>query len=70
MKLTEKEALGMYLMRKHQQLENDLTVRRDVVRWRDADEVDCMELMIARTRLLAFKEFMADICALLKLFKD
>lgn len=70
MKLTEKEALGQYLMRKHQQLENDLTSRRDVVRWRDADEVDCMELMISRVRLLAFKEFMSDVCSLLKLFKD
>lgn len=70
MKLTEKEALGMYFMRKHQQLENDLTTRRDVVRWRDSDEVDCLELMISRVRLLAFKEFMRDVCALLKLFKD
>lgn len=69
MRYTERDALAQYLLRKHQELENDLTDCRDTVRWRDADEVDCLELMLARTRLRAFKEFFADVNALLKVFE-
>ena len=54
MRYTERDALGAYFLRKHQELENDLTAARDVVRWRQADEVDCIELIIARQRLRMF----------------
>ena len=68
MKLTESEALGSYFLRKHQELENDLTAARDVVRWRNADEVDCIELIIARQRLRMFGEIFHDVFALLKIY--
>lgn len=68
MKVTEKEAIGNYFLRKHQELENDLTAARDVVRWRNADEVDCIELIIARQRLRMFGEVMRDVLTLLKMF--
>lgn len=70
MKRTEEEALVAYMLNKLQWLENDLTYRRDVVRYRDADEVDCLELMIARIRLHAFKEIFRDITRILKFFDD
>lgn len=70
MKRTEEEALVTYMLSKLQWLENDLTYRRDVVRYRDADEVDCLELMIARIRLHAFKEIFRDISRILKFFDD
>lgn len=56
MRLSERDALGNYFLRKHQELENDLTACRDVVRWRNADEVDCIELIVARSRLLMWYE--------------
>lgn len=68
MKMTEAEALGAYFLRKHQELENDLTAARDVVRWRNADEVDCIELIIARQRLRMFGEIMRDVLSLLKIY--
>lgn len=61
MKMTERDALGTYFLRKQQELENDLTAARDVVRWRAADEVDCIELIIARQRLRMFSEVMHDV---------
>lgn len=67
MKLTERDALGTYFLRKHQELENDLTAARDTVRWRAADEVDCIELIIARQRLRMFSEVMRDVSVILKL---
>lgn len=67
MRYTERDALGTYFLRKHQELENDLTAARDVVRWRNADEVDCIELIIARQRLRMFGEVMRDVSAILKL---
>lgn len=36
-RMTEQEQLGAYFLRKHQELENDLTAARDVVRWRNAE---------------------------------
>lgn len=69
MRLTEKEALGNYFLRKHQELENDLTTARDTVRWRNADEVDCIELIIARSRLRIFGEVMHDVFLLLKILE-
>ena len=68
MRMTEQEQLGAYFLRKHQELENDLTAARDVVRWRNADEVDCIELIIARQRLRMFAEVMRDVLTLLKMF--
>lgn len=68
MKKTEEEALVAYMLSKLQWLENDLIYRRNVVRYRDADEVDCLELMIARVRLYAFKEMFREITRILKFF--
>lgn len=68
MRRTEREALGEYLLNKLIWLENDLTRCRDTVRYRDADEVDCMELMIARIRLHTFKEVSHEIANILKLY--
>ena len=68
MRMTEQEQLGAYFLRKHQELENDLTAARDVVRYRNADEVDCIELIIARQRLRMFAEVMRDVLTLLKMF--
>lgn len=67
MRYTERDALGAYFLRKHQELENDLTSARDVVRWRQADEVDCIELIIARQRLRMFGEVMRDVLTILKI---
>lgn len=70
MKRTEEDALVAYMLSKLQWLENDVTYRRNVVRYRDADEVDCLELMIARVRLHAFKEMFREITRILKFFDD
>lgn len=70
MTVKEHDDLCNYLFSKMTRLENDLTHCRDVVRWRDADEVDCLELMIARTKLLAFREFFGEVSMLLRLFKS
>lgn len=68
LKMSESEAIGAYFLRKHQELEDDLTSARDVVRWRNADEVDCIELIIARQRLRMFGEIMRDVLTLLKMY--
>lgn len=65
----EHDELCNYLFLKLSRLENDLTYRRDVVRWRDADEVDALELLIARVRLQTFQEVFKDLSMLLHLFK-
>ena len=67
MRLSERDSLGNYFLRKHQELENDLTACRDVVRWRNADEVDCIELIVARSRLRMFGEVMRDVLQILTL---
>lgn len=65
----EHDELCNYLFSKLTRLENELNHARDVLRYRPADEVDALELMIARVRLVAFKEFFSEVSRVLHLFK-
>lgn len=58
-----------YLMNRLTYFENDLSHCRDVLRYRETDEVDCLEFLVARVRLNAFKSFFHDIVRILKLYE-
>lgn len=66
----EKEKLFAYLANELIRMENDVIDCQNQVRWRRPDEVDCLECMLAVTRLKAFKEFSAAVTAILSLNLD
>lgn len=66
----EKEILLHYLANELIRLENDLTDCQNHMRWRNPDEVDCIETAIAISRLNVFKEFQRAVLAILSLNDD
>lgn len=67
--MTEHEIhiLYCYLIHRQGVLEDELTEIQSHIRYRRVDSCDCLELAIAIERLQAFREFSADVVALLKL---
>lgn len=63
----EQERLLEYLLNELIRLENDVVDCQNHVRWRKPDEVDCLECLLAITRLKAFREFSAAVTAILSL---
>lgn len=67
--MTEHEIhiLYCYLIHRQGVLEDELAEIQSHIRYRRVDSCDCLELAIAIERLQAFREFSADVVALLKL---
>ena len=56
-----------YLNNKRDWLQKDIKQLQDRLTERDADAVDCLELALARERLIAFEEYAEASKAILKL---
>ena len=65
--MKQKEIFMMYLNNNRDRLEEDVRELRQRLRYRDCDAIDCVELMLAQERLLAFEEFAVNARAILKL---
>ena len=69
--MTEKqmELFCAYCFNKRAQLEEDLTVLQNNIRWRRIDQIDCLELSIAMARLEMFEEIENSLNALFGVYK-
>ncbi|MBR1593138.1 MAG: hypothetical protein IJ666_09060 [Ruminococcus sp.] len=67
MRHKEIELLFAYMVNNQIRLENEKKQLQSNIRYRDIDEVDCMELLIASVRLETFKEVTRHIRQLLKI---
>lgn len=67
MNIKEKQLLLQYFIHRSELLEDELQEIQSHIRYRRVDSCDCLELAIAIERLQAFREFSADVVALLKL---
>lgn len=65
MRQKEIDLLYQYLWNRFTYLEQDVQQLQQAVRYRHIDAVDCLELCLALERLNAFKQFSADVRALL-----
>lgn len=65
MRQKEIDLLYQYLWNRFTFLEQDVQQLQQNVRYRHIDAVDCLELCLALERLNAFKEFSADVRAIL-----
>lgn len=65
--MKQKDIFLEYINNKRDWLQEDIRKLQQRVRYRDADAVDCIELALARERLIAFEEYAADTKAILKL---
>lgn len=63
----ETQLLYCYLIHRQGALEDELQEIQSHIRYRRVDSCDCLELAVAIERLQAFREFSADVVALLKL---
>ncbi|MDE5564281.1 MAG: hypothetical protein K2I93_03925 [Oscillospiraceae bacterium] len=68
MRRAESDALYLYLIRRLDKLEGELTESQNHLRTeRCPDELDCLEHIVALNRLRAFIEFSRDVAAILKM---
>lgn len=65
--MKQKEIFMAYLNNKRDFLQEDVRKLQQRLRYREADAVDCLELALARERLIAFEEYANDSIAILKL---
>lgn len=65
--MKHKEIFMEYIINKHDRLQEDVQHLQDRLADRDADAVDCLELALARERLIAFEEYSMAAKAILKL---
>ena len=65
--MKHKEIFMEYIINKHDRLQEDVRELQDRLTERDADAVDCLELALARERLIAFEEYAMAAKAILKL---
>ena len=65
--MNHKEVFMEYIINKRDSLQEDLRQLQDRLTERDADAVDCLELALARERLIAFEEYSMAGIAILKL---
>jgi len=61
------DLLAEYIFNRRLYLEHDIQQLQENVRYRPVSSVDCLELIIARERLVMFLEVTKDITELLKL---
>lgn len=65
--MKQKEIFMTYLTNKLDKLEKDIIQLQQRLTKREADAVDCLELALARERLIAFEEYYKEASAILKL---
>ncbi len=65
--MKHKEIFMEYMINKHDRLQEDFRQLQDRLSECDADAVECLELALARGRLIAFEEFSMAAKAILKL---
>lgn len=65
--MKQKEIFMTYLTNKLDKLEKDIFELQLRLTKREADAVDCLELALARERLIAFEEYYKEASAILKL---
>lgn len=65
--MKQKEIFITYLTNKLDKLEKDIFEIQRRLTEREADAVDCLELALARERLIAFEEYYKEASAILKL---
>ena len=65
--MKQKEKFLTYLNNKLDKLEKDILQLQERLTKREADAVDCLELALARERLIAFGEYYKEAVAILKL---
>lgn len=65
--MKQKEIFLSYLTNKRDKLEKDIFQLQLRLTKREADAVDCLELALARERLIAFEEYYNEAVAILKL---
>ncbi|MCM1328064.1 MAG: hypothetical protein NC253_01360 [Ruminococcus sp.] len=65
--MRQKEIFLTYLINKRDKLENDIRQLQIRLTKREADAVDCLELALARERLIAFEEYYKEAVAILNL---
>jgi len=65
--MTQKEVLMSYILNNRVRLEGEFQRSQQQIRYRRIDTVDCLECIIAQTRLQAFEEFAAHIMHLMKM---
>ena len=65
--MKQKEIFMAYLNNNRDRLEEDVRQLRQRLRYRDCDAIDCVELMLAQERLLAFEEFATNARSISKL---
>ena len=69
--MTRKELLLNYILAQNVRYENDVVeLQNKAVFRRNCDELDCLELIIAKSKLTAFNEFASDIMSIYKITKD
>lgn len=64
---SHREILSLYFLRRIYELEDDVTEYMNRIRYRKCDAVDLLELLLAKERLQAFKEFRSDVMSILNL---
>ena len=69
MKRKEKDLLFAYLYNNYSRMQREVRQMQFNIRYRDIDEIDCNELLIATAQLNLFRQVYSDIIALLKLSK-
>lgn len=62
--------LMAYILNNRTRLEDEKREIQSNIRFREADDVDCLELIKANQHLQAFKEITTDILHLLSLYPD
>lgn len=67
MKRKEKDLLFAYLYNNYTRMQREVRQMQFNIRYRDIDEIDCNELLIATAQLNLFRQVYSDIIALLKL---
>lgn len=65
--MKQKEIFMQYILNNREHLQEDLRKLQQNMRYRNTDEVECLEFIIAKTRLSAFNEFAAQAIAILNL---
>lgn len=63
----EQQLYVTFVYNKRSQLEEDVHILQNNIRWRRVDEVDCLEFIIAQTRLNTFNEIIDILDVILKM---
>lgn len=66
----EKALLKAWILNESQRIDNELTERRNRIRFRDIDICDCLEMLLILQRRNDFEEFARTMYRLLHLEED